>query len=338
MKMKPIQPIFDVILPVAPKDAANLELCIQKIRENIQPDKIVVIAGKSVKDLVPSTEQVEFCDEDQLKEHLSLEYVKQIMSDITGSEARSNWYFQQFLKMAYAYQCSHNYYLVWDSDTIPLNPIRFWQDHNGKEQCLFSMHHQIHWPYFETIETLFNGKVKRLSEKSFIVEHMMISRKIMLELIHGIETNDQLQGTYFFEKILHAIRIDAIKYAGFSEFETYGNYVLNFYPEAYTFRNLRAYRQGAMVLDYSQINTEVFNWIAKDYDTISFEEHGYNRFFGFLRKKGAFIVRRRILSFKSYQYLFSVFENLALLRHSQAKNSKKIVLFFKCFSGKAIEM
>jgi len=337
IKMKPNNQIFDVILPVAPKDAINLELCIQKIRENIKPQKIVVITGIQVKNMIPKSEGVVFCDEDQLLRNLTLKYVKQVMFELTGSETRSNWYFQQFLKMAYAYHSSHDYYLVWDSDTIPLNNIRFWQDNNGKEQCLFSTHHHIHQPYFDTLNTLFNGQVKKLTEKSFIVEHTMINRKIMKELIRDIERNNQLQGTLFFEKILCAINKDDIKYAGFSEFETYGNYVLNRYPDAYAIRNLRAYRQGAMAVDYSQIDDNVLNWIAKDYDTISFEEHGYNRVFAFLREKGAYFVKRRTISFKNYQYIFSVLENLAVWRHSQFPTSTKFIKFFNCFSGNPID-
>jgi len=332
------RPIFDVILPVAPKDVANLELCIPKIFENIHPQKIVIIASKQVKDSIPLRDKVVFCDEDQLMENLTLDNVKRIMFEVTGSETRSNWYFQQFLKMAYAYQCSYDYYLVWDSDTIPLNNIAFWQNSSSVERCLFSTHHHIHSPYFDTLNTLFNGKVKRLTEKSFIVEHMMINRMIMKELVHDIEMNDQVQGTLFFEKILHAINLDDIKYAGFSEFETYGNYVLNFYPDMYSIRNLKAYRQGAMVIDYSQMNENVLNWIAKDYDTISFEEHGYNRVFGFLRKNGAYFVRRRVIPFKNYQWIFSILENLALLKHSQYPIYTKFTKFFKCFSGKPVEL
>jgi len=335
--MNPDKQIFDVILPVAPKDVVTLDLCISKIQDNIHPQRIVVIASKQVKDLIPLSESVVFCDEDQLVESLNLEYVKRVMLEITGSEARSSWYFQQFLKMAYAYKCSHDYYLVWDSDTIPLNNICFWRDNNGEEQCLFSTHHSVHSPYFDTLNTLFNGKVKKLSEKSFIVEHMMINRKIMKELIRDIELNDQVQGTVFFEKILHAINIKDITYAGFSEFETYGNYVLNFYPSMYAIKNLKAYRQGAMVIEKSQLDNDVLNWIAKDYDTVSFEEHGYNRIFTFLRKKGAYFVRRKEISFKNYQYIFSVIENFAILRHSQYHVFTKFVKFFKCFSGKPID-
>jgi len=330
--------IFDVILPVAPKDVVNLELCIPKIKEKIHPQRIVIIANKQVKDMIPLSDGVEFFDEDQLMEGLTMKGVKRIMFEITGSEARSNWYFQQFLKMAYAYQCRHDYYLVWDSDTIPLNNIEFWRENNGKEQCLFSTHHSIHSPYFDTLNTLFNGKVKKLTKKSFIVEHMMINRNIMKELIRDIEANPHVQGVPFFEKILHAISIDDITYAGFSEFETYGNYVLNFYPDRIAIRNLKAYRQGAMVIERCQLNNNVLNWISKDYDTISFEEHGYNRVFGFLRKKGDYFVKRRMISFKNYQYPFSVLENIALLRHSQYSSSIKWLKFYKCFSGKPIEI
>jgi len=329
--------IFDVILPVAPKDATNLELCIQKIRENTHPQKIVVIAGKQVQNLIQKLPEVEFCDENLLMENLTIDNMKRMIFEITGSDERSNWYFQQFLKMAYAYRCAHDYYLIWDSDTISLNDIRFWQNDNGKEKCLFSTHHHIHQPYFDTLETLFSGKVKKLTEISFIVEHMMINRNFMIELIRDIEINDQLPGTSFFEKILHAIKKEDIKYAGFSEFETYGNYVLNFYPDAYAIRNLRAYRQGAMAIDYSKLDDEVLNWIAKNYDTISFEEHGHNRIFGFLRKKGEYFVQRKTISFKHYQYVFSVMDNLAVWRHSRFPAFTKPAKFFKCFTGKPID-
>ena len=318
--------IFEVILPVAPKDIANLDLCIQRILEDIYPQKIVIVASKQLKDRIPQLDKVEFFDEDQLMTNLTLEHVKRIMVEIKGTETRSNWYFQQFLKMAYAFQCSNDYYLIWDSDTIPLKKIQFWENINGVEKCLFGEHHHNHQPYFDTLNTLFNEKVKKLFKKSFIVEHMMINQKIMKELIRDIEMNDQIQGKHFFEKILYAINKNDIEYSGFSEFETYGNYVLNFYPDRYAIRKLKAYRQGGLVIEKSQINNEVLNWIAKDYDTVSFEEqHGYNRIFIFLRGKGVSCVQRRKISFKIYQYLFSVLENVALLKHSLSHAFKKIV-------------
>jgi len=318
--------IFEVMLPVAPKDVANLDLCVQRIMENISPQKIVIVANKSAEDLIPQSDKVEFFDEDRLMEDLTMEHVKQIMIKIKRTDTRSNWYFQQFLKMSYAFHCSTDYYLVWDSDTIPLRNIRFWKNIDGTEKCLFGEHkHQsAQQPCLDTLNTLFNGKVKRLFNESFIVEHMMINKKIMKELIHEIEMNDQLQGKYFFEKILYAVNKNDIEYGAFSEFETYGNYVLNYYPDMYAIRKLKAYRQGGMVIEKSQINNEVLDWIAKDYDTVSFEEmRGYNRIFVFLREKGASYVRRKKISFQTYQFPFNVLEKLAVFRHSLFRAFKK---------------
>jgi hypothetical protein len=311
---------FEVMLPVAPKDISKLDLSVPKILENICPQKIVIIAAKQFKDRIPKIDKVEFIDEDQLIENLTMDNVKRIMIEIKGTDTRSNWYFQQFLKMAYAFQCSTSYYLIWDSDTIPLRNIQFWKNIDGVERCLFGEHHNSHQPCLDTLNTLFNGKVKRLFKKSFIVEHMMINQKVMKEIIHDIEMNDQLQGKCFYEKILYAVNKKDIEYGAFSEFETYGNYVLNFYPEMYAIRKLKAYRQGGMVIEQSQINNEVLNWVAKDYDTVSFEElHGYNRIFTFLRKKGVPCIQRKKVSFKTYQYPFYALERLALLIHAVSK-------------------
>ena len=315
--------VFEVILPVAPKDVDNLDLCVQKIIENICPQKIVIITNKQFKDRIPLLDKVEFLDEDRLMEHLTLDNLKRLMVDIKGTETRSNWYFQQFLKMAYVFKCSYDYYLIWDSDTIPLKNIRFWKNIDGLEKCLFDEHPSIHQPYFDTLEKLFNGKVKKLSKKSFITEHMMINQKIMRKLISEIEKNNQIQGKLFFEKILYAINKNDIEYAGFSEFETYGNFVLNYYPDKYAIRKLKDYRQGGMVIEKSQINNEVLNWIAKDYDIVSFEEqHGYNRIFTFLREKGVSCVQKRKMSFKTYQSVFSALEKVAILRHSLSRKLK----------------
>lgn len=41
-------------------------------------------------------------------------------------EYRFGWYYQQFLKMEFARsRYAKDYYLIWDSDTIPLNPVSF---------------------------------------------------------------------------------------------------------------------------------------------------------------------------------------------------------------------
>ncbi|MDR2602661.1 MAG: DUF6492 family protein [Spirochaetaceae bacterium] len=108
---------FDVLLPVAFKDAENLSLCLDKIYANLNPHKIIIVANKKIKRYIHENEYIEFCDEDNMVENLSLDAIRRLMKTITGSYNHSEWYFQQFLKMAYAVKSETKYYLIWDSDT-----------------------------------------------------------------------------------------------------------------------------------------------------------------------------------------------------------------------------
>jgi hypothetical protein len=162
------------------------------------------------------------------------------------------------------------------------------------------MKSEHHIPYFKTINVLFDGSVSKLINKSFIAEHMMIDRDIMIEMITKIENNKNIKGSIFFEKILFAIDKDEISGSGFSEFETYGNYVLKYHPRKYSFRELRTLRQGATFIDKSDLNNDVLNWIAKDYDTISFESWSKVSKCKIFRHFLKSIIKTKILSFIRY--------------------------------------
>jgi hypothetical protein len=157
-----------------------------------------------------------------------------------------------------------------------------------------------HIPYFKTINILFDGAVFKLTNKSFIAEHMMVHKDIMIEMIEKIENNNKIHGNKFYEKILYAIDRNEIIGSGFSEFETYGNYVLKYYPEKYCLRELRILRDGACFVNKSDINDNVLNWIAKSYDTISFEDHGISETAKKLKLLFRWVVKTRIVPFRYY--------------------------------------
>jgi hypothetical protein len=46
-------------------------------------------------------------------------------------------------------------------------------------KCLLTMKSEHHIPYFKTINTLFDGAVFKLTNKSFIAEHMMVNKDII---------------------------------------------------------------------------------------------------------------------------------------------------------------
>jgi hypothetical protein len=163
------------------------------------------------------------------------------------------------------------------------------------------MKNEHHVPYFKIINMLFDGSVFKLTNRSFIAEHMMIDKDIMVEILEKIENNKKINGNNFYEKILYAIDRNEIGGSGFSEFETYGNYVLKYYPEIYCPRELRTLRDGAHFINKADINNDVLNWIAKSYDTISFEDHGTNKMMEKFKLLFRWIIKTRIISFKYYR-------------------------------------
>jgi hypothetical protein len=314
--MIPPPPEFDVIVPVAIKDINNLYFCIENIFKYINPCKIVVIANREIKKIVEKINNVEFCDEDTLMEDLTLARIKNIIGTATGTFERSGWYFQQFLKMAYSSKCQRKYYLIWDSDTIPLNKIIFW-DGNGK--CLFTVKTEYHIPYFKTINKLFCGEVIKLINKSFIAEHMLIDKDCMLQMLAKIENNNTLAGRKFYEKIISAIDRNDIQGSGFSEFETYGNYVLTYYPHLYNLRELRTFRKGAMLIEKNTVDNSTLKWISTDYDIISFEEHSYDKSAEGFKNIFKFIVSHKLISFRIYHYCYRIFKQYLIINNFSFK-------------------
>ncbi|MDR2342473.1 MAG: hypothetical protein LBD84_05490 [Campylobacteraceae bacterium] len=175
------------------------------------------------------------------------------------------------------------------------------------------MKSEHHVPYFKTINTLFDGVIFKLTNKSFIAEHMMIDKDIMVEIIERIEKNKKISGNKFYEKILYAIDRNEIIGSGFSEFETYGNYVLKYYPEKYRLRELRMLREGSYFINKKDINNNVLNWIAKSYDTVSFEDHETNKMIKKFKSLFRWIIKTRIISFKYYHTMAILLKRIAIL-------------------------
>jgi hypothetical protein len=88
MMVPPASRAFDVIVPVAMKDAGNLRLCVKNISASIKPDKIVVIANARLRSFVESMNDTEFCDGDDLMANLSLARINELMKSITGTPER----------------------------------------------------------------------------------------------------------------------------------------------------------------------------------------------------------------------------------------------------------
>ena len=111
---------------------------------------------------------------------LDVDKIKQIIKKRNiYAEKRSGWYIQQFLKMIYCKICQDKYYLIWDSDTIPVKEVKMFK-YNGKP--IFDVNMEYSEPYFSTMKNIF-PELGKIYNYSFISEHMIINAKLMENMI-----------------------------------------------------------------------------------------------------------------------------------------------------------
>lgn len=263
---------YNVIIMVTPEKLSLLKVSYSYLQENLGAKQIYLVANSSLKHDIESmwNGKMHFLDEESIMPGLSVKTIKELLVKKCGDGHRAGWFYQQFLKMAYAMICEEEYYLLWDADTVPLHAMEYFND----ETPYFITKREYYAGYFDTIGRLFQDRVGRLDAKvSYIAENMMIHKGYMQEMIAEIMKNQTLEGETFYQKILDAINPKLVSYTGFSEFETYGNYMDTIHPGVYKHKKIRTQRLGSFLLG-TEPNREQLEWVARDYDIISFEEHG----------------------------------------------------------------
>lgn len=269
---------FDTLIVITPKDFTRLVRLYPRLISNIDYGRIFLISSKETESIISANPELagEFTvvDENDLIRFDDVhECIRKKMENIlAGRELPrgiTGWYYQQFLKMQYAFVCRDEYYMVWDGDTIPCKKITMFQEESGKPYL--DMKHEYHAEYFETMGTILPGFGK-VTERSFISEHMLFRTDIMRELISDIESNESIPGTKFWEKIINAIPEEKIQNSAFSEFETYGTYVALKHIDAYKLREWHSFRQGGNFFKIDTISDRDFEWLSKDFEAISFEK------------------------------------------------------------------
>lgn len=267
---------YDVIIPVALNEALFVGKVLPYIRKNLLGTGRIFILTNSknlrfVRELPQKDSNCQLIDEDHLIEGLSFQKVRQIIDKKYHGQVkqRTGWYFQQFLKLGFALSdYASDYYLSWDADTLPLAPITFF-DEGG--HILYNPKKETNHAYFVTLRNLLS--LEKVSEHSFIAEHMMFSTAIVKELIADIMASDTVEGDTWMERIINATNYEKCRCDEmFSEFETYGNYCAVKHPGLYIPRHLNTFREAGFIngrfLNESRLKTMSF-----DLDTASFELH-----------------------------------------------------------------
>lgn len=251
---------YDLVIPLGPQHYNLFKKNIKRIASRVNANRVIVITNSLlINQIKKKYPKYIFIDEDAVIESLNLKAIREYLLQRIEKRERAGWYFQQFLKMGYAFQSQNPYYLVWDSDTLPHKKLTFFSEN----KILFSYSGEYHIPYFETMERLIG--LSKTFAKSFIVEHMMFDSKIMIELINQIQNKNTNQPWFF--NILDAIDDKFLNYSGFSEFETYGTYMFQNYKDCYKPRYLWHNRMDSNKLSFIFYKKRV----AETFDTSSFE-------------------------------------------------------------------
>lgn len=258
---------MNIVMPISIRDVNTIINNRSYFIENLPIKEIIVIGSAEVGKAIENIADLMFINENEIYPGLNYHRIQEIIENRTVSgRRRAGWYLQQFIKMAYCYKCEDECYLVWDSDTIPLRKLSF----NKNDKLLYSLKNEFYEPYFEEIRILFPQIMQFNDKGSYITEHMVFDTNIMKEMIGEIEANNCIPGDSFFEKILNSIPVQNISLSGFSEFETYGTFVYNYYQNRYAYRQLNVMRHGKIYFGEKPTNQDL-SWAKESYDTISFE-------------------------------------------------------------------
>ena len=261
---------FDVVICVSKLHLGCAPKSIRSLSFFLQPHRLLVVTAKSnfakLRSKLVDVEKVQLLDEDSLIPGIRLCDVQRVMKERTGSSKRANWYFQQFLKMAFSQDRSApDRYLVWDADTLLLNRLDFLDE---QDRVLITKSAEYFQQYFVFTQRVLG--FKRLVNHSFISEHMMIDKKYMAELIELFIEKGQ-SGQTWVEYILRSIDLEYLDSSGFSEFETYGNFIAAYHRDSFRVRSLKTFRDGTIMYGKNPNRFDLFSLMSAGYDYVTFE-------------------------------------------------------------------
>lgn len=263
---------YDVVIPVVQEDVKSFLKGIKWLKKYLPIKKIVLIGNSRVNEEIPEEYRdiIKYINEDNI---ISYDEIRRIIKEVSDNDLKSikrtGWYLQQFIKMQYANICTDDYYLVWDGDTYPIKEVSLFQ--NNKP--MFDVKTEYHEAYFNTMHRIL-PELNKSHSFSFISEHMLISCKVMRELIFEIEQSKLVGevGDPFYQKILRAIDYEDLPGSGFSEFETYGTYCMKKYPNLYVIHQWHSLRDANYYFDSAAFSDSDAKWLSKYYDAVSFEK------------------------------------------------------------------
>jgi len=261
---------FDAFVCVGPAHFRTALLAIRALVRHAGPRRVFVATSRAaharLEGLRAEGVDLELLDEDALLPGVTLGTLSAYLGAKGSLPRRAGWYLQQFLKMsACRLESIADHYLVLDADTVLLRPVRFIRPDGA---VLVNPASERHAPYFATCRALLG--LERQVDFSFIAESLMVRRDYMRALLAEIDARPPA-GRAWPLKVMDAIDPGDLCLSGFSEYETYGNWVAARHPGHFVVRPLRTRRDGSKRFGMSPSRYDLHR-LSLTYSYVSFEE------------------------------------------------------------------
>lgn len=249
-------PVIDILIPAIEKDLGTLPYVIDHLRRYVQHPigqiYIVSPASHRIRNLCANKKCV------FVNERSVLPITKQDIHYQSSRWNRSGWLYQQLLKMNGDRIVRANHFLVMDADTVLITPHSFLA--GGK--TVFYCRDWSQPEYFNTYRKLLGVKAPR--PRSFVTHYMLFEKTKLASLKKKIEAKHRMP---WYRAIIHCI--NKKKQFGFSEYETYANYLYALAPGSVL---LKSARNKSLSSNASSLNEKQIRRQALKYRSLSFHK------------------------------------------------------------------
>jgi len=212
----------DLIISVCSlKDIETWSVAAEYIVRNIQSKSyLVIVPGNDLDEFTRCTPgEIQIISEEQVIPSSFIKIIEDHLDSATGQSKRAGWIYQQFFKIQGAIDSRKDRIALWDSDTVPLKKINFFDD---KLRARFYTGDEYHPPYFDMINCILG--CTKSCDKSFIAQSIPFRRQLILDLCKDIENRTGISDWKL--GILSCMRSE-LGESPFSEYETIGTYAMS---------------------------------------------------------------------------------------------------------------
>lgn len=253
---------IDILIPAIEKDLGTLPYVIDAARKQVKHPigDILIIAPRKKKILELCLKKgCKFVDEDTV-----LPITKKHINYRSKKWERSGWLFQQLLKLSGDTLCKNDFYLVMDADTVLIRPHIFRKGQKTVFYCRNWTQDEYYKAYYKLL------KRKAASRLSFVTHYMLFEKSKLKQLKNKIEANHHVS---WHSAILKSI--NRTKQFGFSEFETYGNFLYSSFPQGLIQKQAL---NKSLNVKAGEISQSRIKELSRKYRSISFHKRkGYIR-------------------------------------------------------------